>query len=430
MKTKTLSLLQELKRYFLKYGKEKGHYLLALSGGYDSKALCELLLELKELYDFSLSVVHVDHNWREESSKECEILEEYAKNNNLSFFSKKLGSVPTSDRENDARNKRYQFFQEIYSKLKCDGIFFAHHRDDQIETTVKRFLEGASLFALFGMQEISHYQGMVVLRPLLNVSKNDLCAYLEEKKISAFDDKSNYSFEYTRNRIRHELLPIMQKAIGKTVSAPLGVMAFQSLELKQYLDRKIALDWSKRKSGVLGNYIDLQTSRLDPFELKYLVRKMFWAFMAPISKSNVERIVSWIQEDKKGSLILKEVHIYVDRKRLFLLYPTFNNFHFEVKVVSEDVSLEKVDWQTLWKGESVLAVPMGEYQLKTFQKKDRLNQKLIYKCYQERKIPIFLKSYFPVLFRNNVPFFDLLTGIKDEKIKLNNEINLRIKIKK
>ena len=129
--------------------------LIGLSGGPDSMALLHLLRECAQKKDLRIGVAHVNHCWRAESSYEAAQLEELVKNLGYSFHLKVLNpSELTGNLEDACRRERLAFFNELTHAYGYQAVILGHHRDDQAETVLKRFLEGASLVNLKGMEEI------------------------------------------------------------------------------------------------------------------------------------------------------------------------------------------------------------------------------------------------------------------------------------
>lgn len=189
---------------------EGAKILVGVSGGPDSMALLHLLLALKEEKKLTLSVAHVNHGMRPSAGEEAAYVASVAEDHGLSFFLKEADVLRVAAEEKigeemAGRRVRYRFFSEILEQT--GGVLAtAHHKDDQIETVLLHLMRGSGLNGLCGMA-----QKGAVLRPLLSVSKEEILRYLEEEKIRWVLDESNLSPVYLRNRLRHELLPVMRK---------------------------------------------------------------------------------------------------------------------------------------------------------------------------------------------------------------------------
>lgn len=130
-----------------------------------------------------------------------------AKNASLSYtiLSHKKGSKDSS--EEKLRDIRYTFFEKLRTKNKADHIVVAHNEDDQAETLLMRLIRGSGLSGLSAMRP----KNGAVIRPLIEMSREDIVHYLKNRNISFREDKSNTDPKYLRNKIRHELIPFLEK---------------------------------------------------------------------------------------------------------------------------------------------------------------------------------------------------------------------------
>jgi tRNA(Ile)-lysidine synthase len=113
-----------------------------------------------------------------------------------------------------ARTLRHEFFHVCARKHRCARLLLAHHADDQIETILFNFLRGSGLAGLQGMKTSSSLGNLNLLRPLLGVSRQEIDTYVRKNRIAYREDRSNTSPAHTRNRLRHELLPEIERAVG------------------------------------------------------------------------------------------------------------------------------------------------------------------------------------------------------------------------
>ena len=197
--------------------------ILALSGGIDSMVLADLLLKAKA--DFVLA--HCNFHLRgEESDGDERFVREYAERNGLKIYVKQFETETYAKEhgisiEMAARDLRYAWFEELRQQLNYDYIAVAHHADDQLETFFINLLRGAGLRGLKGMQSVNGH----IVRPLLNVSREEIRQYATENGIEWREDHTNAETQFLRNKIRHELLPVIdgiskegRSAIQKSIS--------------------------------------------------------------------------------------------------------------------------------------------------------------------------------------------------------------------
>ena len=181
--------------------------LIACSTGVDSTVLLDLVL--KTIDKEHVIVAHVNHQKRKESVIEEEYIKTYCDNNNIKCFTLKLPILQNGNFQEWARIQRYDFFKKIIDSESCDILLTAHHADDNLETILMRFIKGSSLKGYAGIAKIAKEDNYNIYRPLLNVSKSEILEYAKENNLKYFTDASNNEDDYTRNRIRKYLVPIM-----------------------------------------------------------------------------------------------------------------------------------------------------------------------------------------------------------------------------
>ena len=118
-----------------------------------------------------------------------------------------------------ARELRYAFFRECATRRRCPRLILAHHSDDQVETCFFQFLRGSGAAGLSGMRASSKSGSLHILRPFLNISRENIDAYVCSKSIAFHEDATNVDPNHTRNRIRHDILPAIDKSFGPSFRA-------------------------------------------------------------------------------------------------------------------------------------------------------------------------------------------------------------------
>ncbi|MDD2899617.1 MAG: tRNA lysidine(34) synthetase TilS [Desulfuromonadaceae bacterium] len=187
--------------------------IVGLSGGADSIALLDLLSRLPE-YNLRLIAVHLNHCLRgAESDADEEFSRGAALRYGIPFESvrkdvKKHAEERHLNLEDAGRLARIDLFEEISRKYGAAAVALAHHADDQAETVLMRLLRGAGMTGLSGM---SYRNSRGYIRPLLDISRSDIERYLRECGLSWREDASNGDTIYLRNRIRHQLLPLLEE---------------------------------------------------------------------------------------------------------------------------------------------------------------------------------------------------------------------------
>lgn len=191
--------------------------IIACSGGPDSTALLDILSKLKKKYALKLAIAHVNYNLRgHDSQKDEDFVKKLALKYGLAL--KVFKPAFSGDKsENKLREIRYDFFEKTRKELGFDYITVGHTLDDQVETFLMRVIRGSGLA---GLSSIS-YKNNCIIRPLLNISKDEIIKYLKFSKLSFRIDKTNLESEYLRNKIRNQLIPYLEKnfnsGIKKTI---------------------------------------------------------------------------------------------------------------------------------------------------------------------------------------------------------------------
>lgn len=233
------SLPERVRNIIARYGMigRLDRVLAAVSGGPDSVALLEILVDL----GFSLEIAHFDHQTRGGSSREdAEFVAGLAAGHALEFH---LESRPVATEaassgksfEHHARDVRYAFLLRVARERGCAVIATGHHADDQAETVLLRLLHGSGPQALAGIPPVRVAQGVRIVRPLIECDRAELLAYLAGRGIAYREDTSNADLSVPRNRVRHELLPLIERNYNRRVRDAILRLAEQQRILNAYL---------------------------------------------------------------------------------------------------------------------------------------------------------------------------------------------------
>lgn len=183
--------------------------LIAISGGIDSTVLTHLCHKL----ELNIALAHCNFNLRgDESDADEDFVVDLAEDLNIEVFTQRFDTEAyAKDKKLSiqmaARELRYNWFEELSEQLKFDYILTAHHADDNLETFLINFTRGTGLEGLTGIPEVN---GKFV-RPLLPFSSEDIGVFAKEQNIKWRDDSSNKSVKYLRNKLRHEVVPILKE---------------------------------------------------------------------------------------------------------------------------------------------------------------------------------------------------------------------------
>jgi len=237
--------------------------LLAVSGGLDSVVLLHVLQKLAPANNWRLNVVHLNHCLRGRSSDADErLVRSICKNSALPLSVGRADVREIAKRqkfsiEMAARKARHEFFARVAKKEKISTIALAHHADDQVELFFIRLLRGSGGDGMTGMKWRYPFPGakeIDLVRPLLGESKSALREYAATNKIKFREDATNASVDILRNRIRHELLPLLrskyQPAFNRVVLRLMDIVAEES-----DLAKRAAEEWLQdaRKSNRIAS---------------------------------------------------------------------------------------------------------------------------------------------------------------------------------
>ncbi|HPT69821.1 MAG TPA: tRNA lysidine(34) synthetase TilS [Syntrophomonas sp.] len=241
--------------------------IVAVSGGPDSMALLHILWELSLESSFSLVVAHINHGLRPQAGQEQEFVEEHCQRLEIPCYTKtidvrELARQTKTSLEDAGRQARYGYFNELLQELQADAIATAHHQDDQAETVLLHLLRGAGMPGLRGIMP----RNGKLIRPLLHQSKQNLLNYLQKNQISYCIDQSNQDQTFLRNRIRHQLIPLLQNEYNPRIAENLSRLAEIIRADNDFLEQIMQQYWTKlvRSMDDQGLEIDLDGFKVLP----------------------------------------------------------------------------------------------------------------------------------------------------------------------
>jgi tRNA(Ile)-lysidine synthase len=199
-------------------------YLIGVSGGRDSIALLNLLVEFGYK---KLVLCHLNHQLRGAASRsDARFVEKVARNLGLDceIGSTDVGVLAKRSKlsiETAARFARLAFFVEVARHRRCSRIFLAHHADDLVETALLNLFRGAGPAGVAALRGVSVYRigdtKLTIIRPLLAIWRKEIDAYISQQRLAFREDKTNARLDSSRNRIRHRILPYIEKTFGRDV---------------------------------------------------------------------------------------------------------------------------------------------------------------------------------------------------------------------
>ena len=288
--------------------------VLGNSGGPDSMFLLNALLTLRDKYNLKIVCAHVNHNVRIESESEQLFLMNYCKEHNVLFESMKIEEYGDDNFHNQARNIRYNFFEDLVKKYDANYLMTAHHGDDLMETILMRIVRGSTLKGYSGFDKIVDNGAYKVVRPLIFLTKDYIKEYDDNNNIPYVIDKSNFKDKYTRNRYRLKILPFLKEE-DKNVHEKF--LKF-SETLEEY-DRFINNEIKKSIDNVYkNNIIDINKYlKLDKLiqrkVIEYILEDIYKEDLMIINNKHVDLIMDLIYSKKANSKVCLPHNIEVNK---------------------------------------------------------------------------------------------------------------------
>ena len=245
--------------------KKSDRILLGVSGGIDSIAMFHLF----RISGFTIGIAHCNFRLRgDESDQDEEFVRRLADNYNLPFYTKRFNTNTIAANEGisiqmAARDLRYEWFEEIRIKEKYDYIAIAHNSDDQIETFLINLARGTGIKGLTGIKNKSDK----VVRPLLFVSRKDIEYFATKNNFLFCEDSSNSSTKYSRNKVRHEVIPMLEKInpnFRKVMIENITRLKETDQIFNQAIQEKYKLCVKEKSNSLLFTINELK--KLDPVE--------------------------------------------------------------------------------------------------------------------------------------------------------------------
>lgn len=313
---------------------ENDTVVVAVSAGPDSMALFDTLISLKHEKNINIICAHVNHNTgRFGQDEEQSYVEEYCKNNNIVFELYKIKDYSNDNFESEARDKRYNFFEELIKKYKAKYLLTAHHGDDLMETILMRIVRGSTLRGYSGFSKVVEKENYTILRPLIETTKDEIVKYLEDKKIKYYTDYTNLEEEHTRNRYRKYILPRLKK---EDKNVHLKFLKYSNL-LQEY-DNYIKKETKKIINKIYhNNKINIiEFNKLEHVikinVIYYILEEKYSNDLSNINDNHIELILDLIESDKKNTFIDLPGNIKLIKKYDYLEFKYDDNNIVDYKI--------------------------------------------------------------------------------------------------
>ncbi len=252
--------------------KRKDKLLLGVSGGPDSICMLYQFLKIQQEYKLYLICAHFNHSLRPEADAEEDFVRNACKNLGVKFVSAKkdVKAFGGDSLEQAARILRFDFFLSCARQEKIKKLALAHHKDDVIETTLMRIIRGGGLRGLRGILPKTKFKGIEVIRPLIELRKNEILAWLNNRGIEYRIDQSNFQDKFFRNRIRLKVLPILEELNPNIVNSLFNLSRLISLDY-EFIYKFSQEKYNQLKKQEGKNYIKLELEGLKKLDLAILL---------------------------------------------------------------------------------------------------------------------------------------------------------------
>lgn len=282
--------------------------IISFSTGPDSVYLFHKLDEIKKEYNLEIKLLYVNHKIRIDVDKDLEFLDKFSKKNNVEYVIYEIDKENPS--ENYSRQFRYKVLEEELKKINFNKIATGHNLNDKIETFIFRLIRGTSLD---GLKSIKEKRGNII-RPILDEKKEDILKYLEDKGYEYRIDYTNFENNYSRNKIRNLIFPIMKEINSNYLDKILQIideidckyMHFDNEEMKIIkLLKEKNIEYNKNLIKSIINLKDNGTSYID-LDKEYIFVNSYGKY--------------YIEKKKKFS------KTYEEKNLLFNDYIKFNDY--------------------------------------------------------------------------------------------------------
>lgn len=320
-------ILQTINKYHLI--EENDHIILGVSGGPDSTCLFHIFLRIQKIINFTFTVCHINHGIRKEAIEDEQYVVEMCKKYNIPCFIKRENVLEKASEEKIGteemgRKVRYEFFLEIQKQVGANKIATAHTKNDLTETVIMNLLRGSGLSGLKGIEA---KRENLYIRPLIECKRCEIEEYCEENNLNPKIDKTNFDNIYTRNKIRNNLIPYLEKEFNPNIIESIARMANIIEEEDKYLEeitKKVYQEILIKKDNTeiildLKKFNDLDLVIKNRIVL-YTITMLFGA-SSGIEKKHIEDIIKLCANNIGNKFLIpnKKIKILVQKHKIFFI---------------------------------------------------------------------------------------------------------------
>ncbi|HBF5711943.1 TPA: tRNA lysidine(34) synthetase TilS [Clostridioides difficile] len=298
--------------------------VLGLSGGPDSVCLLHVLNRLKKDFNIEIYAAHLNHQIRGiEAQKDALYVSKLCEDMGIIFFVKSINVPKYCENEGlsleeGARKLRYEMFYEIKDKIKANKIAIGHNLNDQAETVMMRIMRGTGLKGLKG---IDYIRDNCIIRPILDVERNEIEEYCEAYNLNPRTDKTNLENIYTRNKIRLDLLPYMKDNFNSNVIESIVRMSNSLKSDNDYIEKEAEAKFREvsniKEKGFVEINLDDFVCLHDAIKVRVLRNsiKHILGDTNFVDQRHIEDIMSLEDNSKVNKMLTLPRNIFVYRKK-------------------------------------------------------------------------------------------------------------------
>ena len=301
-----------------------------VSAGPDSMALLYILNELRKDIGYKIVVAHINHNVRVESKEEAEFLRDYCLKNDIIFEMMTITKYGDDNFHNEARNIRYNFYEELINKYGANYLMTGHHADDLMETILMRIVRGSTLKGYSGFSDLVDKGNYKIARPLISVTKSELEEFDKVNNIPYRVDKSNFKDKYTRNRYRKSVLPFLKEE-DPLVHEKFISFSNQIRECDEFIEKMVSMEIDNvyQDGVILVDKFKLLDKVIGKRIIDYIFSMIYRDDIIEIDRRHVDLVMEAINSNKASVtynlpndyLIVKEYNKVYFKKDINLVMP-------------------------------------------------------------------------------------------------------------
>lgn len=315
-------MLDKVKKTIEKFNliKDEDKVVVGVSGGPDSICLLNVLHELK----YNICVAHINHGLRENAVIDEKFVTDFCKSIDVPCFVKRVKlkeNLSGMTLEEAGRKVRYDFFHKVMEKENCTKIATAHNSNDNAETVIMNIIRGSGMSGLKGIEPI---RDDVIVRPLIECTRKEIEKYCLNKNLNPRHDESNDETIYTRNKIRLELIPYIEKNINSNVVSNINRMSEIISDEERFIKEQVDISY---EACMVKEFDDKLVCNLKEFNkldnvikrrliIKFIIKVLGNA--KDIERVHIEDILKLCSNNigKKYTMPNKHIKVYVDKGKV------------------------------------------------------------------------------------------------------------------